>query len=243
MDMSIQNNLAKISLNKSIYAKKHYSTKLPPKVNDLMYRFSGNFVFEVKKLVDDLGLIKKYGNCHFNVIEHVNKYGGKVVSGWLFGSSGQTAKMGMWFWSFHSIWETADGLWIDVTEGKNNESKGRTVFCADNYRKIDIDEGISYNNICIISSASLAEKYTEYCEAKINNREIYWCNDDLSILRKLKEHNGKYRWLGGEYEKNFEILKEKYNIICNEDDSLDLSNIKGSIEDAYFDFSLKMRAE
>ena len=216
MDMSIQANLGNISFNKSLYAKKHYGAKLPSKVNELMYKFTGNFSFEVKKLNDDVGFTQKSGNCHFNVLEHVKAYGGKAVNGWLLGSSGQTSKMGMWVWSFHSIWETAEGLWIDVTLDKNYVYKSRTVFCADKYRKIDLEEGISFNNIFMTSSAEFAQKYTEFCGTKINNREIYWGNDDFTSLRKLSDHTGHYRWLGGEYIKNLAILEEKFNLFLNE---------------------------
>lgn len=238
MDMSIQANLGNISLSKSLYAKKHYGAKLPPKVNELMYGFTGNFCFEVKKLVDDLGLIQQAGNCHFNVLEHVKKFGGKAVNGWLLGSNGKAIKNGMWVWSFHSIWETAEGLWIDVTLDKHNENKSRTVFCQDKYRKINLEEGISYNNIFMLSSNSFAEKYTEYFGTKINNREIYWSNDDFSIFRTLNDHSGQYHWLGEGYGKNFALLEEKYNIFENEDGTIDRTNIKGNIEDALFDFSL-----
>jgi hypothetical protein len=151
--------------------------------------------------------------------------------------------MGMWVWSFHSVWETAEGLWIDVTLDKSYEHKGRTVFCADKYRKIDLEEGVSFNNIFMTSSAEFAEKYAEFSNTKINNREIYWGNDDFSTLRTLKEHTGQYRWLGGEYKKNLSILQEKYNIIFNKDGAVDLTNINGTIEDAYFDFSLKINKE
>jgi hypothetical protein len=241
MDMSTQKNLTNIALDKATYATKIYGSKLPPKVNNLMWNFTGNSCLEVMKLQESLGLNQKRLNCHANVIEHVSVYGGEVMNGWLLMKNKKLNKSGVWVWSFHSIWKTSEGLLIDVTFDENYEACDRTIFYPDKFRKVDLEQGIAYNNIMIFSNAKFTEHYSSYIGEKLTTREIFWTNESLIRVKRLKQHTGQYRLLKAEYKENRKLFEETYGVKILENGGLDSTNFKGNMEDAIFDFGVSAR--
>ena len=239
MDMSIQKNLSTISFNKSIYRKKTFSNKLSPKANEVMWGFTGGSCLGVKKIKEDIGIENTAGNCHVNVRKHVEAHGGKAVSGWLLAYNKPLMKKGGWLWAFHSIWENADGLLIDVTNDDHYVNHDRTIFVPDRNRRFDFENGISYNNIIFFTSQNTADIYSEHIGVNLIARKIYWANDDFSILKTREEHDGQYRLLNDRYTRNRELLNEKYGVKIKANGGLDTGNVMGIAVDALMDFSLR----
>jgi hypothetical protein len=93
-------------------------TNLPFSLYNAITEFAGNKCLLVKKVKTD-GC--RALNCHYNVADVVKAKGGKAINGWLLNRSSQFINNNVWVWTFHSIWEDANGDWFDVTPDKNNE--------------------------------------------------------------------------------------------------------------------------
>lgn len=213
MDMNT-NQLAKVAFDKAAYATKQYSSKLPSSVNDVLWKFSGNYCLAVKRLGETLGLNQSEGNCHLNVLEHVAAYGGKMVNGWLLAKNSRLNKCGVWLWSFHSVWQTDDGLLVDVTKDDLYKGEKRTIFLRDNARRFYPSEGISHNNIVVFENWRISKHFSENVKTSLRPNKVYWTNENLAIVKPLEEHTGQYRLLKG-YPKNQQLLVEQYGAVVN----------------------------
>ena len=237
MDMNTH-QLAKVAFDKAAYATKQYSSKLPSSVKEALFKFSGNHCLEVKRLKETLGLSQLQGRCHQNVLDHVAAYGGEMVNGWLLGKNSRLNKLGVWLWSFHSVWLTDEGLLIDVTEDRNYVSGTRTIFIPDTARRFDLTEGIAYNNIVAFENWRIGKHFSEKIKASLRPNKVYWTNSGIDLVRTLEQHSGQYRLLYG-YSKNIKMLEEKYGVVIGS--TLKIESSRGATRlpvDALFDFSL-----
>jgi hypothetical protein len=226
-----------------MYNAKNYTDKLPKSIRQPLKQFAGNDCLLVKRLSDDLSLETKEGNCHFNVKGYVDTLGGKMLNGWLLCRNKKFMNVGMWVWSFHSIWLTDENELLDITEDQNYKNNTFTTFIPDVIRKVDMDEGINYNSIVIFDNKPFAKHFGDAIGVDIKADVIYWVSDDMMRVKELTEHSGQYRWLHKGYTKNHSLLYEKYGIaiVDNRVIEIDAANDQLSA-DVLFDFSLSCAA-
>lgn len=177
-------------------------TNLPVNVNAAIEKFAGNSCVLVKKITVTGS---KKGNCHLNVAKQVADKGGKIISGWRLNRLPVLINNNAWYWTFHSVWEDADGNWFDITPDANNNREFST-FVADAKRFADLVEGISYNDCVIFSKASILSMATG---APVG--ELVWTYSSMSGYAPI-ECDGAYRWLFAEYPHNYVHLKADYGV-------------------------------
>lgn len=192
---------------------KLYTNKLPTVLQEPLKSFSGNDCYLVAKAKDNMGLEQKSGNCHLNVQQYIDKFGGEMVNGWLLYRNKSILNLGMWAWSFHSVWKKSDGKVVDVTKDKMYEGNDFTTFLPDSSRKFDNAEGIGYNNIVLLESKSFADKFGMSIGKEIDVGKVYWAIDTFKAIKDLNEHSGQYRYITNEYPHNIKLLEEKYNVM------------------------------
>jgi hypothetical protein len=226
-----------------MFNAKNYSDKLPKTIRQPLQQFAGNDCLLVKRWSDDFGLEAKEGNCHFNVKGYIDALGGEMVNGWLLCRSKQMMKVGMWVWSFHSVWLTDENELLDVTEDEQYKNNAFTTFLPDVARKVDLDEGINYNNIVIFENEAFAKHYGNSIGVDVKAGVVYWMSEDMMRLKELTEHSGQYRWLHKGYIHNHSMLYEKYGIAIVDDRVVKLDAANDNLSaDVLFDFSLSCAA-
>lgn len=238
MDMNTHDQLTTVAFNKTTYATKHYSSKLPRRVNDAMWQFSGNHTLAVRKLEQTLGLSQAEGFCHLNVLEHVAAHGGQIVSGWTLENNAILVNNGLLIWSFHSVWRTKEGLLIDVTNGSSSPQRSRTIFLPERLRTYDSINGIAYNNVVILTNPKLARHVSEKVGVEMSANKVYWMNNDMTDVRKLNDHSGQYRLVSPEFPKNRELLEQRYGVIIQPDGRVALNYGSKNVRDMMFEFGI-----
>lgn len=226
-----------------MFKAKNYSDKLPNSIKNSLKQFTNNDCLLVKRMTDDFGLERRSGNCHFNVMEYVDAFGGEVVNGWLLYRNKRLLNIGMWIWSFHSIWLTDKNELLDITDDKQYQNNAFSTFIPDANRRVNFEEGINFNNIVIFENKAFAKHYGNTIGIDIEVGEIYWISDDMLRLRTLVQHSGEYRWLHKEYKNNIARLHEKYGIAIVDGKLVktDVANDEFS-SDLLFDYSLSCAA-
>jgi len=222
-----------------MFYAKNYSDKLPRAIKKPLEDFARNNCVLVKKNTIDFGIDNTALNCHQNVNKYVEKLGGQIINGWLLYRNKQFLNMGIWIWRFHSVWLNKENELIDVTYDPQYASNSFTTFLLDSERKVDLKEGIAFNNIVIFENQSFASFYGEKLGLDIKSNIVYWTDESISRFKLLSEHSGQYRWLFDEYPINSKLLKDSYGveiidnklIAQNDSNLVDSSNI-------IFDFSL-----
>ena len=226
-----------------MFNAKNYSDKLPKTIRQPLQQFAGNDCLLVKRWDDDFGLERREGNCHLNVKGYIDALGGEMVSGWLLCRNRRLKDVGMWVWSFHSVWLTDENELLDVTDDESYKTNAFTTFLPDATRCVDLDEGINYNNIVIFENEAFAKHYGNSINAETHAGIVYWMSDDMRRVKEITQHSGQYRWLNDEYKNNQTMLYEQYGIaiIDNQIVKTDAANDMLSA-DVLFDFSLSCAA-
>ena len=226
-----------------MFNAKNYSDKLPKTIRQPLQQFAGNDCLLVKRWSDDFGLETKEGNCHFNVKGYVEALGGETVNGWLLCRNKQLMNVGIWLWSFHSVWLTDENELLDVTEDKNYKTNAFTTFLPDLSRRVDLEEGVNYNNIVIFETEAIAKHYGQSIGVDIKAGTVYWMSEDMLRVRELTEHTGQYRWLHKEYKHNQSMLLQKYGIAIVDDKIVKTDAANDNLSaDVLFDFSVHCAA-
>jgi hypothetical protein len=222
-----------------MYNAKNYTEKLPKSIRKPLTAFTQNDCLLVTKLNDDFGLERRALNCHVNVSGYVEKFGGEMVNGWLLYRNKRLLNVGMWVWSFHSVWLTEDKKLFDVTDDSQYATNSFTTFIPDANRKVDFENGINYNNIVIFENEAFAKHWGKSTQTEVEANTLYWVTDDMMRIKKITEHSGMYRWLTDSYPNNIQLLKEKYGVVINNNKLMvtEAAN-DADIENAMFDFSL-----
>ena len=206
--------------------------KLPTLVSTEMENFTKNKCVLVKKQLTTQN--NKSLNCHLNVIEQVKKYGGKSRQCWLLNRSPKFTGNEIYYWSFHSVWETAFGEIFDITIDNNNRREYSTVY-FDSVRRFDVINGISFNDILIY----INKIHHVYTSSEIG--KIYWTVSG-KFMRELHAINGEYRFLREEYPLNYKKLEMDYGLqVVDGKIKLTNGNLKVS-NDALFNYSLSIAA-
>lgn len=222
-----------------MFNSKNYSDKLPKNIRQPLQQFAGYDCLLVKRWSDNFGLETKQGNCHFNVKGYVEALGGEMINGWLLCRNRKLIDAGMWVWSFHSVWLTDENELLDVTEDKCYQNNAFSTFIPDMDRKVDLTEGINYNNIVIFDNEAFAKFFGNSIGVDIKTGVAYWISEDMLRVKELTEHTGQYRWLHEEYKNNQVMLLQKYGIAIVGDEIVktDAANDELSA-DVLFDFSI-----
>ena len=188
---------------------KPYTDKLPQSIRSAMKSFARNECVLVKQKLDTAN--NQPLNCHYNVKNQIDERGGKVVNGWLLNKENRLISNGIWYWTFHSLWQANDNQIYDITIDKHN-TREYSTFWIDDSKDIDLVNGISYNDIVIFDSKRSANTFTGYCEEAIVEATVYWTLTTMAQLRTTNAYDGQYRFLRAEFPNNYEFLKEKYNV-------------------------------
>lgn len=226
-----------------MFNAKNYSEKLPKTIRQPLQQFAGSDCLLVKRWSDDFGLERGEGNCHLNVKGYIDALGGEMVNGWLLCRNRRLKDVGMWVWSFHSVWLTDENELLDVTDDESYKTNAFTTFLPDANRHVDLEEGINYNNIVIFENEAFAKHYGNSINAETHAGIVYWMSDNMMRVKELNQHSGEYCWLNDEYKNNQTKLYEQYGIaiIDNQIVKTEAANDKLSA-DVMFDFSLSCAA-
>ena len=219
-------------MNTTIY------TKLPSLVNDAMVKFALSECILVRKINCPNS---KPLNCHLNVAAQIEQLGGKVVNGWLLNRSPQLLGLDVWIFTFHSMWETDNGDLFDITTDKNNGRECSTFFIDKANRKIDLTEGVSFNDVVIFNNVVQSNALKIGANPYFKYGEVYWTASNMSLFKTLTESNGEYRFLRAEYPHNYKLLEKQYKLSYT-NGTLSLKN-GGTHISPYvaFDFSVNLR--
>ena len=185
--------------------------KLPAVVNEGITSLTGNSPLLVKQKLDTPN--NKPLNCHYNVANQIESFGGTLLNGWLLTKKSSLVNRGIWRWTYHSVWLKTHEECYDITKDKEN-SRDYSTFVPDKNRKINLKVGITYNDILIIENQELADAYNE---TGIYNFEVkvgvaYWVLPDMSRIRDTKSFDGKYRLIRPEFPHNSKMLEEHYDL-------------------------------
>ena len=192
-----------------------YTDKLPSSLNLVLKELSGSECVMVRKIKEkdkDKSINLKNGNCHLNVKAYVEAYGGKAVFGWLLNRQPEINEVGMYTWSFHSVWMKSDGRLVDLTEDSHYTGRDKTIFVPDTTRSFDFEEGKSHNNFAVFSCRKFAAHYGASIGKILNANQVYWCDSSVLHLLGMDEHSGVYRLLVDSYPKNREMMCEEYGL-------------------------------
>lgn len=149
-------------------------------------------------------------NCHLNVQAQIASFGGRTINGWLLDRSPTFQRIGASHWSFHSIWEAPNGDWLDPTIDRNNNREYST-FWPDHDRRINLVEGLSYNDIVIFESKRALD-LLDLSSQSIEPQRVYWTARGFSMFRSHRDHSGRYRYLRDEFPHNLARLKDDYGV-------------------------------
>ena len=149
--------------------------------------------------------------------------------------------MGIWVWSYHSVWLTPKGKIVDVTDNEDYKNLPLSTFIPDFNRKIDLENGIAYNTIAIFDNFKVADKFSK---ANNENRQlvsgvVYWTTSLIKFFRELSEHSGQYLIFRNEYPQNLKKLEEQYD--CKVEGNKLVPNnpaVNKFKTDVFFDFSV-----
>lgn len=186
-----------------------YTDKLPNKLNNMLKSFTGSECIMVRKQKHKISKNNLQGQCHVNVQNFVTKDGGISVSGWLLNRIPSLITMGIYVWSFHSVWQSPDNKLIDVTEDENYIGRDKSIFIPDLNRTPDLKNGTSYNNFMTFTDCSIAGYYGSSIGKDIEVNEPYWCNNTMTMLLDVNEHSGTYRYLNAIYPDNLKKFKDE----------------------------------
>jgi len=226
-----------------MFNSKIYSEKLPKSIRGSLQQFAGNDCLLVKKCIDDYGLEKRAGNCHNNVKGYVEALGGEMINGWLLNRNKRLMSVGLWVWSFHSVWLTDENELLDVTDDKHYKTNAFTTFIPDAIRKVDLEEGVNYNNIVIFENEAFAKHCGSRIGVDIKVGIVYWVSEDMLRMKELSEHSGQYRLVHKEYKNNISMLHQKYGIAIVDNKIVKTDSANDDLSaDVLFDFSLSYAA-
>lgn len=187
-----------------------YNDKLPHSVKTAMEQFTGNDCYLVPRDTTRLKGISTHGNCHENVASFIHNQSGNYQRGWLLGRNRKLISMGIYVWTFHTVWLPNESSAIDVTDDVNYKDAAYSTVWYDNIREPDLVNGVSYNNIIIYEKPAIAAMFSSVMGKTINAGEIYWTTSKMNRVLPLSEHNGQYRWIDGRWSSNRELIEQQY---------------------------------
>ena len=217
---------------------KPYTDKLPQPIRSAMKTFAKNECVLVKQKLDTTN--NQALNCHYNVKQQVEERGGKVVNGWLLNKENRLISNGVWYWTFHSLWQANDSQIYDITIDNHN-AREYSTFWFDENKNIDLEEGISYNDIVIFDNKNSANAFTGNCEVEVVDSKVFWTLTTMQSIRDTSNYNGQYRFLRPEFPNNFAVLKEQYNVEVVNGKLKSMTGEQGIHPNFLFEFNVSLR--
>jgi hypothetical protein len=138
--------------------------------------------------------------CHDNVAKYVAEHGGRHVSGWMYVGDSFNQE-NYYHWTFHSIWQSPEGEYLDITQSSLDDYCIR-YFWEDTNRYYDHDNGIAYGDLVIASSRDVA------IPLRITVGQVYWHNN-WNSFKPVEVFNGQYRVM---IEKNIQLFCKIYDV-------------------------------
>lgn len=224
-----------------MYDARLHTDKLPANIVDGLKNFSGNDCYLIKRDVDRKSFLCNKNNCHLNVMKRIEKFGGEMINGWLLSKNKMFLDMGIWVWSYHSVWLTPKGKIVDVTDNEDYKNLPLSTFIPDFNRKIDLENGIAYNTIVIFDNFRVADKLAEASneDRQLVSGVVYWTTSSVKFFRELDEHSGQYLIFRKEYPQNLKKLEEQYE--CRVEGNRLIPNnpaVNQMQSNIFFDFSV-----
>lgn len=191
---------------------KLYTDRIPKQVSTAMTSIANDHCYLIKRQANGNFVSGKAANCHRNVSNAAAAHGGEMVNGWLLFRIRKLTDVGVYVWAFHSVWRTSSGEIIDITDDKNYIDSEFSTFWYDPVRKVDLNEGITYNNLLIFASDEIANHYSRAVGDHLVSGVPFWTTHDMKLVRRMNEHSGEYRLITPDYPNNISRLEEQYGV-------------------------------
>jgi hypothetical protein len=175
-----------------------YTQKISPNVRKAMLEFTGRECLLVRHRRKGKTGSGELLNCHDNVKNWVDRFGGEQVYGWVLHRNKKLIGLGAYIWNFHSIWKTPEGKYADVTMNPTYDDSDYITFWPDASRKFDWENMISFNMLEVYENASIAANVSRNTKNDIKHGIIYWANNGYYIA--LSDDDGTYKMLNEERE-------------------------------------------
>lgn len=215
------------------------TNQLPQIISKAMKSFTKNECYSVKHKTDTPN--NKPLNCHYNVVEQIKLDGGVAVNGWLLSKNSKWKNTGVWYWSYHSIWKKNDAQLYDITIDSNNDIDDNSTVWIDERRTVDLNNGVSYNDIVLFENKTSANNFRAICESGKKEGQVYWTLTDGSRIRDINSYNGEYRFIRAEFPNNIEKLKTDFNLVIDNGKLKSLVGIDAVHPNFLFEFSVGTR--
>ena len=188
-----------------------HTNKIKKHTAKAMRAFTAGECYKVKRRLRGKTSNNPMLMCHDNVQYWVDRIGGKRIEGWMRRYDFKdVAWTGVSQWMWHSIWETPEGEWVDVTASSHFDDKGEhIVFWHDKRRATDLKEGVIYNNIAVFEKQDIANVLSASSNYRLRRGNVYWSAEGSTSpsFKSINEFDGRCLLLGNEYPKN----KEHFN--------------------------------
>jgi len=214
-----------------------YNHKLNQGVVKAMKGLTFDDCFLIERLNHN-GTMGPSENCHRNVNNMIAEHGGTIVSGWRLYRDKELFENSIYYWDYHSVWKTTDGKYYDVTESDTYRNSKCITFWFDKIRSVDLHNGSAFNSIVIAGDTHAATILSLSTMSHIDVSVPYWTISDLSRVKSLDKHNGKYRYLNSDYPKNIELLEQEYGYQKNGNHIVPTSKNSKFTDDLLFDFAV-----
>jgi hypothetical protein len=194
-----------------------YSEKIPNTVRIAMSDFTAGECYLVRRRKRGATSEGAQGNCHVNVQAWVDKKGGKRIPCWMLYRDRKLESSGLWIWIFHSLWQSPENEISDVTQHEAYANADYTTVWFDAKRDVDLEQGISFNNILCLATQQAADTLSNTLGYQIEVGKCYWATSSLSVVVPLDGHSGQYRWITREFPQNIRKLEEQYDCLVTAD--------------------------
>jgi len=203
-----------------------YNNKIPARVRSAMEEFTSNNCFLVRNKRDLPPYSRLAGNCHANVENHVDNFGGSRLSGWLLQRTPELIRHGIWMWAFHSVWKSPEGVVFDVTDDELYKGAEYKTVWLDAHRDPNLVEGLNFNNVIVFEKSDAARSLSSDFRTQIDVGVLYWTTPKMDIILPINSHSGIYRWLNSQFPKNIELFEKTYD--CRLEGARFVPNSSGS---------------
>ena len=190
---------------------KRYNDKIPSSIKIAMEQFTGNNCFLVPRDIAKSKGMNSQGNCHSNVASFIQANSGTYQRGWLLARNRKLISMGIYVWTFHTVWISNESKVLDITDDENYKDVPYSTVWFDDIRGPDLVNGVNYNNVIIYETEAIAAMFSSVIGKTINAGELYWTTSKMNRVLPISEHNGQYRWIDDKWSNNRLLIEQQYD--------------------------------
>lgn len=187
-----------------------HTKKIKKHTAKAMRDFTGGECYKVKRRLRGKTSNNTELMCHNNVQYWVDRIGGKRIEGWKKQYSDKDVeRVGYSHWMWHSIWETPEGKWVDVTAvRKKDDRREHIVFWHDRRRATDLKDGVIYNNIAVFEKQEVANRVNFEYSTSLRRGNVYWNSEGKTrtLFKSINNFDGRCLLLSDDYPSNKEHL-------------------------------------